>query len=275
MSPTTNVTMPVSALHGLLKPVLPFAGRDYMLPILCAVQLVVTPTALYAVATDRYTLGVRRLRPDAVKVDDKPFITITGDTPVQALWATTAVTDVLRLVKAARDESWHHHQVTLTITGERDRVATSLDGLTHVINDQTIAVQYTHPFDKDVVRFEHRTVSGEVPDLFKLVRQVAQREPDPDGAIKPRGLNPRYLARFQAVVEKELKVISDDPTKPIVLLADLDDGDFFGAQMPLRLHRSGGGTPGRDDLLGPWRNTNPLGTSTDAIEGDGEGAGAA
>lgn len=255
-APTTKITMPVHQLHGLLKPVLPFAGDDLTLPVLCAVQLVVTPTALYAVATDRYTLAIRRMKPDAITVDE-PSITIEGDTPVSTLWATTGITDVLRQIKPPRHDQTRH-QVTLTIEGAR------MDDIGR--NDQTIAVEYTEFVEQDAVRFDHHTVTGQMPDLFKLVREFAQRDPattQGGAAAAPVGLNPTYLARFRHAAEHgaPVKVIADGPLQPTLVCTSYEDGDFFGAQMPMRLHKPDSTLEERADLLAPWRGVNPLGTA--------------
>lgn len=56
----TRIDMTTREWHELIKPVLPHASTDTDLPELCSVRLECSRQVLFAVATDRYTLGASR-----------------------------------------------------------------------------------------------------------------------------------------------------------------------------------------------------------------------
>jgi hypothetical protein len=56
----TRIDMTAREWHGLIKPVLPHASTDKEFPALGVVRLELAEHAVYAVATDRYTLGAER-----------------------------------------------------------------------------------------------------------------------------------------------------------------------------------------------------------------------
>lgn len=56
----TSIELTTSQLHNLINPVLPHTGDGKGLPALGAIRLEVRGSVLYAVATDRYTMGVTR-----------------------------------------------------------------------------------------------------------------------------------------------------------------------------------------------------------------------
>jgi hypothetical protein len=56
----TRIDLTAREWHGLIKPVLPHAGTDKEFPALSVVRLELAEHAVYAVATDRYTLAAER-----------------------------------------------------------------------------------------------------------------------------------------------------------------------------------------------------------------------
>src|ERR1035437_6085115 len=58
----TVVTLSPSAVQDVLKAVLPFAGKDAVLPALCAVQLDTIDGYLVASATNRFVIGRSRAK---------------------------------------------------------------------------------------------------------------------------------------------------------------------------------------------------------------------
>lgn len=62
--------------HELVRPVMPHAAKDKDAPELAMIRLEVTPRVVYAVATDRYTLGVERLPMGEVTDVDQAPVTL-------------------------------------------------------------------------------------------------------------------------------------------------------------------------------------------------------
>jgi hypothetical protein len=60
----TRIDMTAREWHGLIKPVLPHASTDKEFPALGVVRLELAEHAVYAVATDRYTIGAERWTDD-------------------------------------------------------------------------------------------------------------------------------------------------------------------------------------------------------------------
>lgn len=56
----TRIDMTTREWHELLKPVIPHAGNDPDMPQLAVIRIETADRAVYAIATDRYTLGAER-----------------------------------------------------------------------------------------------------------------------------------------------------------------------------------------------------------------------
>src|SRR5450755_2309377 len=57
---STTISVPAGKLRLMLTAVLPHAGSDDSLPVLCGVNFEMRGGTLFLVATDRYTIGVTR-----------------------------------------------------------------------------------------------------------------------------------------------------------------------------------------------------------------------
>jgi hypothetical protein len=56
-----RIDMTTRQWHSLIKPVIPHAGHDAGYPELAVIRLEATQRVLYAIATDKATLGVERM----------------------------------------------------------------------------------------------------------------------------------------------------------------------------------------------------------------------
>jgi len=110
------VTLPAPAVHDVLKAVVPFAGKDTTLPMLCAVQLDTIDGYLVAAATNRYVVGRSRAKLTEgewagpflmTMVDAKRFLGAAKDA------AAVILPCILSVDEGARTLSLHTEQATL------------------------------------------------------------------------------------------------------------------------------------------------------------------
>ncbi len=208
MTAALNIT--ARQLKALVAPVLPLAGTDDMLPVLRAVHIEANGPWLIASATDRFRLGVHRLRcPD-------------GDWPAgwSALVPTRTLRGILAAFRPSRKDS--DPELKLTISDDALHVASSAALL------DILGADITYPLE-----------TGEFPKLRSIIREALAAEPD---AAAFSGYNWRFLADFAAAGTNSSGTLSmriNSATNP----ASITDGEYIiGILMPRRLI-TGAGTP--------------------------------
>ena len=207
----TTLTIDVKDFRALVSPVLPMAGKDEMLPVICAVLIESDGKWLTATTTDRFRAGIKRIEKHAT--DDDP----TTEWPeFRALVPMRAVRSLLAMFKPSRGAP----PATLTLTIETDD-----SGVSRLTAE---AVGLFNLFDSG--RFTHNLLSGEFPAVRKAFKEALDT-PD-DARASMVGVNPAFMADFKAVGGDTLRVLLGSPTKPLVVT---DDDGFIGLLMPRRL----------------------------------------
>lgn len=202
MATTLNLT--ARELAAVVNPVLPMAGKDDALPVINAVLIETDGKWLYAMSTDRFRIGIKRIakRP----TDDD----LTTEWPAfRALIPLRSVRSLLSMFKPTRSMN---PELSLTIDGD-NLIAEGAGG-----------------FDLfDSSRFTYALTPGEFPDLRALVRKATEGA---DERGHEAGINPTFLADFKACGSSTLRVTFGAPGRPILLA---DDEGFIGLLMPRRL----------------------------------------
>lgn len=176
-----KITLTARELHDLVKPVLPFAGRDDMSPVLNAVLIEYRAGHLTATATDRFKAGICR-RPYAPSVEFRALV---------------GLADIKRILGLFRPKRGLDGTLTLSVEGDRI-YAEAADG-----------------FGFANLRIGFALVDAEYPDIPKLFRdQLASTD---EASVV--GVNPDYLAAFKGVA-RTLRVRITDPTKPVIIHGD-------------------------------------------------------
>lgn len=212
-------------LGSLVRAVLPFAGTDDMLPVINSVLIESDGKWLYAMTTDRFRIGVKRIAKRPTDEDES-----TAWPSFRALVPLRSMKALLALFKPSR--------------GFDPTLSLSVDG------DQLTA-EATGGFDLFTSsRFSYTLLAGEFPDMRLIVRK-ATASPASE-RVTTLGLNPKFLAdfahlsRFGSALEFTMPAAEKDP----VVIRD-NDG-FIGLLMPRRLMSSG------DDVRESWADfTDP------------------
>lgn len=123
----TRIDMVTSEWHRLVKPVLPHVGGDKDFPELDVVRLELGETALYAVATDRYTLAAERW--DLAKAD-------RGSAGLVVHLDAGEVAASLQLFKHTKDDD-----PQLTVTIDTAAIPISVVGRPASVNRLAVTVQ--------------------------------------------------------------------------------------------------------------------------------------
>lgn len=208
-----TVTLTVHEFHTLVKPVLPLASTDDMLPVINAIRLEVRGDYLCAFATDRFRAGVQRIKPQH-----------GAPAGFEALVKLRDITRLLQLFKPVRGQD--PADVTFTI---EDNIlwATSSGGL---------------GFDFADMRIGSALEISEFPNMLRLFTdQLGEITPASGEVLKPGGsfgMNPDYLASFKAAasVNKEPAVFIRPPAsvrRPLIVQVG---DDFLGMVMQRRVH---------------------------------------
>lgn len=219
---TASLTLSARQFRSLIDPILPLAGKDTMLPVLCAVLVQSEGKWLTASATDRFRLGIKRI--EKVATEDDP----AKEWPeFRALIPVRAVKSILAAYKPTRGSD-----PTLSL----------------IVEDDSLVVEAAGSFDLfDAARFTHHLETGEFPKFRSIVTDglaVPDEERAPSASF-----NPAFLADFKNC-GRTLRVVMGRPTKPVILL---DDEGFVGALMPRRPDLR---EESWDDLLAPAAATD-------------------
>lgn len=188
-------------LARLVKPVVPLAHKDGMMPLLNTVRLEAAGDYLTASATDRFRIGICR-----VKLESPP--------PV-GLDIKIRLAELATLLSVFRSDAKVERTVTITVLEDRIKVEQAF-GLGFFDASMTFPLE-----------------SGEFPNLTRLFAPVGDIQPAP--AV---GLNASLFADFRhAVREGEPLIVRPSAAnKPVIITA----GDhFLGAIMPTRISDGG------------------------------------
>lgn len=199
----STITIDLNELRTLVARVIPFTSNDkYSLPVLESIYLQGKGDYLLATATDRYIVGISRVK-------------LEGADGFDALVKVKDVRHILATFKSRKDIIT---SVTLTTSGSGQD-----NNLTVTLADGMFA-------DADDLTARYSLVDGEFPKISKLFSEwVASTE------VTGTGYNPAYLAKFAHVtgsLGEPIKISGGGSSKPTIVQA----GDYFlGGIMPVRL----------------------------------------
>jgi hypothetical protein len=223
----TRISLPTSALHDLLVPVLPHASVDKTLPVLNAVRIEVANDALLAIATDRYTVAITR-RPL-----DEPHPDAAITIPRREAAA------MLRMFPHSRDDD---PGLTLDI-GDTLRIDSETE------NRLTIQPVVAEPGELDPGYLGY-------PRWRKLIGKYLHRDAE---GVTGVSLNANFMQRWAAARRYGVPlrfVLGSQPTEPVLVVAG---EHFLGMWMPVREQVTETG----DWLKGlPWCDEIPLAEPT-------------
>jgi hypothetical protein len=206
-----QITITAHSLRALVDPVLPCASVDGDLPVLNAVKIEARGKWLMAMATDRFKLGLKRVKAPA----DEQWAEF------QAVVSVRALKSILATFKPQRGLD-----PELTLTVEQDQLTVTVGG--GLVDDVAAA------------KASYFLVSGKFPALDKILRKALDAKPEPTES----GFDWRHVAGFaNAAGRVGLRVKSTGARSPLLITGD----DFIGALMPRQIHDVA--DKGWDDLL--------------------------
>lgn len=232
----TRIDMTTREWHELLKPVIPHASTDSDEPQVGVVRIQAAEHAVFAVATDRYTLAAERHPlPAGVRLWDVPG-------PVH-VWRTDAAAS-LRLFPYSKD-----FDPPLRIVIDKAPVPIVVAGNETTIDRLAITVEAQD--GTRLVMHDHRDPSADPLAAWRehllgaLVRPQSKAAP-------ALNLNAAFLARWSAAVRKgeRLAVFTGSKGADLVLIAV--ESHFLGVWKPISYLESPAemlaATPWRDEL---------------------------
>lgn len=219
--PLPSVSIGATDFHRLVKSVMPLADKGDSLPVLSAVWLRGHGEWLTATATDRYRVGVKRVKCEVPE-------------DFEALIPVSALRTLLATFKPSR-----RNDPTLTLTPEGDRLSVSVEGLVSA--------------DMIGGTLSFRLETGEFPKSIErlLAGYASATEPLPEGAA----FNPHFLADFKAAAVGPEPIIlsatlsASGATTLVVRIGD----HFLGALLSRRSSAPDGGSASADwsDIFPP------------------------
>lgn len=164
----TEFELLASDVRDWLAPALHFAGRDDMLPILCAVKISLEGNVLTAIATDRFVAGIFT-QPVQAEGDLPPF---------ELLLPRSAVSGLLSMFYPRKKRRSDGRTIKFTVRGNRLELA----GTT------------AHGYPASIVL---EGMDGEYPNAAVVIEQACQEQEQP---AKVSGFNASLLAIVRHVV---------------------------------------------------------------------------
>ena len=194
-----TVTMKASQVRALFEPILPFTDKGVSLPSLTCALVTSTGGHLYALATDRYRIGVQR-----VKVGD------SLPDGLRFLIERSSMRGILALYKVSRADD-----PELTLAIEDSRLTITGAGSFGFLDSSTSWSLPSHEFPK-------------VSQVLVQACELAAK------GTAPTALNAAYLADFRAAVPRignqPMRIWAQESLPSLVRIGD----DFIGALMPVR-----------------------------------------
>lgn len=205
-----SLTLTAEEFRDLITPVLPFASSDFMLPVLNGVRLEVVAGWVTASATDRFRMGIKRIKPAA------------GGPGSFA--ANVAAADLLRLLAIFKPQRGMPTELALSV------------------EDEKLTVEAGGGFDFASARLSFALVSGDYPDLRRVIL-AALAKPQEAGLV---GFDPTLLAAIPRAVGRDTVVVRlGNPTT-----FASSDQSFIGLLMPRRAVGMEAVFPDWTDVLG-------------------------
>ena len=201
-----TIDVRASAFAELVKPIIPLASPDGMLPILNAVKVETRGEYMTATATDRFRVGISRIKPD-------------GPTPAgfNALIRLSELRQMLTIFKATKN-----NDPILTLTLE-------------ITDDHTSRLRVTQSggFNFIDASMTFGLMTGDYPRTAPLFTSFAKNTSEPAALV---GMNAAYLADFRHALRNRsdtLVIHAANANKPtIVTVHDY----FIGAIMPVSVN---------------------------------------
>lgn len=208
MTARPSLTITARNLRDLLAPVLPLAGSDHDLPVLCAVLLRVQGRYLTATTTDRFRVGI--CRHEFATAEDGGE---GGDADFRALVRTADVRRVLSTFKPTR---YLDPLLSLTVDGDR-LVVESDDGTL----DGGVSARLGLPLER-----------GEYPKVDSIVVEALTADTN---RVDTFGVNPAFLADFKHAARHGMPLVVRPGIKPSKPVGVMCGEHFVGAIMPRRV----------------------------------------
>jgi hypothetical protein len=237
----TRIDMTAREWHGLIRPVLPHAGTDKEYPALGVVRLELAAHAVYAAATDRYTIGAERWPYPA----SGPLFSQTVHLSLQDAKAS------LTLFPFSKD-----HDPELQVIVDTSLRAVTVVGQARSVAQLTVTIEAddgTRVIFHDVRDPSRDPLAGWRKSIHEAMARPAGRELD---GLDVLGGS---LARFAAAVRKGERLTvytGPEPGDPILFCVEHHFAGLLAAQQYLD-----GPARRRDDL--PWQHE-----LTDGIDAD-------
>ncbi len=228
----TRIDMTAREWHGLIKPVLPHASTDKELPMLGVVRLELAEHAVYAIATDRYSIAAERW-------DDETY---TAPDPAKVHLGLHDARASLQLFPFSKD-----HDPLLRIDVDRALRSVTVLGERRGVPQLTVTIEAddgTRAVFRDVRDPSRDPLAGWRKSIHEAMTRPDGRELD--------GLDVfgNVMARFAAACRKGERLTvytGPEPGDPILFCVEHHFAGLLAAQQYLD-------GPGRrrDDL--PWRH---------------------
>jgi hypothetical protein len=196
-----SITITVQHLRSLVEPVLPFAGRGDMLPVLTGVHIKSHGKWLVATTTDRFRVGMKRVA--AFDSDRQPV----EWPPFEALIGTATLKSILTTFKGPR-----YLDPELTFSADGDTLEVEASG----------GLMFAR------ASIAYRLMDGEYPNVASIIRKAMETE----GTAPDAGFDSAFMADFKAVGRTLTMKRGSGERDPIFIT---DGEDFVGALMPRKL----------------------------------------
>jgi hypothetical protein len=226
----TRIDMTAREWHGLIRPVLPHASTDKEHPALGVVRLELAARAVYAVATDRYTLAAERWPYD------------TGqDTPLRVHLSLQDARASLALFRYSKDDD-----PPLRVIVDTEPVSVTIVGQSRAVSHPRVTIEAddgTRAVFRDVRDPSRDPLAGWRKSIHEAMTRPDGRELD---GLDVLGGS---LARFASAARKGERLTvwtGPEPGDPVLFCVEEHFAGLLSVQQYLDM-------PGRrrDDL--PWR----------------------
>lgn len=216
----TRIDMTTSEWHRLVKPVLPHAGGDKDFPELDVVRIELGQTALYAVATDRYTLAAERW--ELVKGD-------RGSAGLVVHLAASEVKATLKLFAFSKDED-----PPLTVIIDTASIPVTVVGRPASVNGLALTIQQVGEGNGTRLMLHDTRDPSRDPlrGWRKGIRAALDRPPG--GKLDGLDLHAGQLARWGTAArhgERLTMYTGPEPGDPLLVIVERH---FAGLWIPMR-----------------------------------------
>jgi hypothetical protein len=206
MSKSPTLTLMATQFRDLVTSVLPHASRDATLPALCSLRIRTRGEYVTALATDRYRIGLQRVRLDA---------------PAPGFDAVVSVAAIRRVLSTFKHTRRHDPALRFTLDGDLLTVAADdgLDGLSSA--SLTFSLSTDFPY----------------PDVDRIIRSTLEATA-PTELVTPT-FNPHFLADFRIGQPRNVPIQitpSGEALKPWRIRVGRD---FIGLLVPVKLSSGG------------------------------------